>query len=143
MVIEDKFEDLKRHITHLLDSDMLTPEAILFKFFTPEELLLNGFLYKCIYEMGEEKEPISVYDVGEYIDKYKCNLTIREDTSGKDYMELINEFSVRSVMRYLEFELYIFLKNKRMEKDYCRNFKIWSLDADEEDNYYFDGIPHF
>ncbi|MCX7834059.1 MAG: hypothetical protein N2490_07605 [Ignavibacteria bacterium] len=140
-MVEYRFEELKSHISFLIDSDLLTPEAILFKFFTPEELLLNGFLYKCIYDLNDENDPFSAYQIWKFIDEYSCNITIREDTSEMCYAELISQSTIRAVMRYLELELYNFLKNKRMEKDYCKNKHIWSL-MPERDSY-LDDIPNY
>jgi len=128
MIIQQKFEDLKEEITELLKSDDLTPKAILFKFISPEELLLKGFLFKCIYEMNDENSPFTIEDMKEFKETFKCNTIIREKTSGVTHKELMDNLSVISVMRYLEFELYNFLKGQKAVLNNSDFKMIWKID---------------
>lgn len=148
-MIEEKFENLKQEIINLINSDELTPKAILFKFFPPEELLINGFLFQCIYELNDKDYPFTYIDLEYFIEKYKCDIVVLENTAGYTYKDLEKRLSIISVMRYLEIELYNFLKAIRLNSKGNDKVKIWSLIKDYcTDPYDFtdpesEGIPHF
>lgn len=126
-MVETKFENLKIEIINLINSDELTTKAILFKFFPPEELLMNGFLFQCIYEMNDKDNPFTNNDIECFIAEYKCDLVVLENTAGYTYKDLEKRISVLSVMRYLEIELYNFLRSLRLNPKSHNKMKIWDL----------------
>lgn len=137
-VIEKRFEDLKKEISDILDSEEITFDSLLLKYVPPEILLLHGYLFRYLHKMNPLDNRLTSHDVIEYINSNNDKFSLSLDFSTvMSYGALRYKLMTIAIMKHLENELYNFLKSKR-SKSLLENINskynkamIWKIEESE------------
>ncbi|MCX7834060.1 MAG: hypothetical protein N2490_07610 [Ignavibacteria bacterium] len=113
-LIQARFEKLKNELMAILDSNELTYETMLVKYVHPEELLRKGFLFQFLHRMNPPDNPLPYEAIENFFECFFFDFKFADKLNKTTYLSLKKpKLVIIAVMKYLENELYLFLKSKK------------------------------
>lgn len=113
-ILEERFEKLKEELLGILNSDELTYETMIVKYVHPEILLMKGYFFQFLHRMNPPDNPLPYKAIENFFECRYFDFKFADNLNKNTYNSLkMPHLVIIAVMKYLEVELYKFLKAKK------------------------------